>query len=118
MVRNLPSIQSFKWIVSDGLIKNYDKPADRYVLPGIKYLRSKVAISEFIGLNKHDALVTFIKSTKDNMFAYMYMALYQQVTLIYRKLNPTDISIKLLENMLKETNPNEKHLWAPLLENG
>ncbi len=40
MVRNLPSIQSLKWIVSDGLIKNYDKPDDRYVLLGIKYLRS------------------------------------------------------------------------------
>ncbi len=118
IIKDLPNIQSFKWIVPDGLIKNDDKPADRYVLLGTKYLRCKVAISETIGLNKHDALVTFLKSSKDNMFAYMYMALYQQVTLLYRKLNPTDIPIKLFENVLKETNPNEKQLWAPLLENG
>ena len=47
------------------------------------------------------------------------MALYQQVTLLYRKLNPSDIPIKLFENVLKETNPNERQqFWAPLLENG
>jgi hypothetical protein len=101
-----------------GLIKNDDKPADRYVLIGNKYNKFKAAIADCIGSYKPDGLVSFIKGQKDNIFPYIYMALYQQVTLLCRKLNPTDIPIKIFENVLKQTNQNERLFWAPLLENG
>jgi uncharacterized protein YihD (DUF1040 family) len=116
-IKELPQTPMFKWIVPDGLIKNDDKPADRYVLIGNKYNKCKAAIADCIGSYKPDGLVSFIKGHKENIFPYIYMALYQQVTLLYRKLNPTDIPIKLFENVLRETNQNERLFWAPLLEN-
>ena len=117
-IKELPQIPLFKWIVPDGLIRNDDKPADRYVLIGSKYTKCKMAIADCIGLNKPDGLVAFIKGHKENIFPYIYLGMYQQVALLYRKLNPTDIPIKLFENVLKETNPRERQqYWAPLLEN-
>ena len=119
-IKELPQYPQFKWIVPDGLIRNDDKPADRYVLIGAKYNKCKAQIADCVGYNKPDSLVAFIKSSKDNIFPYIYLALYQQVTLLYRKLNPTDIPIRLFESVLKETNSNANEraqFWAPLLEN-
>ncbi len=99
------------------MIDSSDKTTDRYVLIGQSYQRTKAAIMDTIGANKSDPIIDYINKSKDDVFPYVYLALYQEVTLLYKTMNSDSIPIQIFETVLKDRYPATRRLWSQLLTN-
>ncbi len=70
-----------------------------------------------IGANKSDPIMEFINKSKDDVFPYVYLAVYQEITLLYKTMKSDNIPIQIFESVLKDRYPSNKKLWSQLLTN-
>lgn len=91
---------------------------DRYVLiENADYNRFKTLISECFEDNSAEKFETYINAISNSsaFFPYLCMALYQNITLLYREM--PNIPYRIFEPILDKTYGHQQLHWKPLLQN-
>ena len=126
-IKDLPvicplSVESFqevslKWIIPNDLAQIDETVSDRFVIIGDKYKKCKTAVISSIGTNSSKDLLELMDKSKGDIFPYLYLAIYQRITLLFRVIEPEKVPVKNFEEFLSRSYPEEKKYWEILLKN-
>lgn len=113
-IKQVIANEHLKWITPQNIIGDDLKISDRYLLIGEKYKNFKDAISICFQNNNANALEEIL-SLNTNNFHYLCMALYQNITLLYKDM--TNMPVEIFLPTFSKYYPQSKQHWEPLIMN-
>ena len=118
-IRTISTNAQFNWITPSSVIGNDDKVTDRYVVIGANYTNVKSAVKEAITANKSEDLIEYLNQNlrNQNIFTYLCMALYREVTLLYRSMDGDKIPTQIFQKVLETKFATSRATWTQILKN-